>query len=211
MFGYRVWGIVYYIEYIMAKIYAVKFADGTRWLGDNWADCVKQIKGRTGVKHKAFLKLDDAKAWLSGTVVRKEGLRIYVDGSFIPTSEYAGWSWVAVENNVEITNAFGKTPYTAASRNIDGELYAAWKAMEYLAHIQRKGVICHDYQGVASWALGEWKANSVVAQVYISKIADIKIWATFEKVSGHSGDHWNDRADDLAKRALVKNESSSGY
>jgi len=187
----------------MPKIYAVKFPDGTQWLGNNGPDCEKQIKGRTGVKHKSFAKIEDAKAWFYGESAQKEGLRVYVDGSFVPTSEYAGWSWVAVENDVEIASAYGKTPYAAASRNIDGELYAAWQAMEYLASIQRKGTICHDYQGVASWALGEWKANSVVAQVYISKISDIKEWATFEKVVGHSGDKWNDRADELAKGVLL--------
>jgi len=187
----------------MSKIYAVKFPDGTQWMGDSWPDCEKQIKGRTGVKHKSFVKMDDAKAWFYGETALREGLRIYVDGSFVPESEYAGWSWVAVENDVEIARAYGKTPYAASSRNIDGELYAAWQAMEYLAEIQRKGVICYDYQGVASWALGEWKANSVVAQVYMSKISDIKQWATFEKVTGHSGDKWNDKADELARSALM--------
>ncbi len=187
----------------MPKIYAVKFQDGTQWLGDNWPDCEKQIRGKTGVKHKSFAKIDDAKAWFYGGTSFKEGLRIYVDGSFVPGCEYAGWSWVAVENDTEIASASGKTPYAAASRNIDGELYAAWQAMEYLANIQRSGVICHDYQGVASWASGEWKANSVVAKVYVSKISDIKKWAAFEKVAGHSGDKWNDKADALAKGALV--------
>ncbi|MDR0517457.1 MAG: ribonuclease H family protein [Fibromonadaceae bacterium] len=187
----------------MSKVYAVKFSDGAQWLGDSWADCEKQIKGQSKVKYKSFAKIENAKAWLCGTGISKKGFRVYVDGSFVPTSEFAGWSWVAVEDDVEIASNSGKTPYPAASRNIDGELYAAWKAMEYLASIQRKGVICHDYQGVASWALGQWKANSTVAQVYISKISDVKMWATFEKVSSHSGDKWNDKADELAKKAIT--------
>jgi ribonuclease HI len=187
----------------MSKVYAVKFSNGAQWLGDTWADCEKQIKGKGGVKHKSFAKIEDAKAWLHGAGLTRKGLRVYVDGSFMPTSQYAGWSWVAVDDDVEIACEFGKTPYHAVSRNIDGELYAAWQAMEYLAKIQRKGIICHDYQGVASWALGEWKANSVVAQVYISKISDLKRWATFERVAGHSGDRWNDKADELAKKAIT--------
>ena len=187
----------------MPKIYAAKFTDGTHWLGFSWPDCEKLVMGKPGVKYKSFALMEDAEAWISGKRVIKKGLRIYVDGSFMPISEHAGWSWVAVENGVEIAYDFGTTPHPAASRNIDGELYAAWKAMEYLAKIQRKGTICYDYQGVESWATGEWNTGSSVSQIYVNRISEIKIWADFEKVTGHSGDEWNDRADDLAKGVLI--------
>jgi ribonuclease HI len=146
--------------------------------------------------------MEDAKAWITGIKLKKKGLRVYVDGSFMPHSDYAGWSWVAVEDGVEIAAASGRTPQPAFSRNIDGELYAAWKAMEFLAKKKRKGVICHDYEGVASWATGEWKTSSSVSQIYVIRIAELKMWATFEKVTGHSNDEWNDKADRLAKEAL---------
>ena len=187
----------------MPKIYAAKFLDGTHWLGFSWLECEKRIKGKAGVKYKSFAQMEDAKAWISGERPVRKGLRIYVDGSFIPTNEYAGWSWVAVQDGVEIAYDFGTTPHPAASRNIDGELYAAWKAMEYLAKIQRKGTICYDYQGVESWATGEWNAGSSVSQIYVKRISEIKIWADFEKVVGHGGDEWNERADDLAKGVLI--------
>jgi ribonuclease HI len=194
---------IFYITPIMPKIYAAKFSDGSHWLGDNWPDCEKRVMGKAGVKYKSFVKMEDAKAWISGKRPAKRGLRVYVDGSFMPLNEYAGWSWVAVENGVEIARDFGTTPHPAASRNIDGELHAAWKAMEYLAKKKRKGIICYDYQGVESWATGEWKAGSAVSQIYVNRIAEIKMWASFEKVIGHSGDVWNDRADDLAKGVLT--------
>jgi ribonuclease HI len=108
-----------------------------------------------------------------------------------------------VENGVEVASAAGRTPHPAASRNIDGELHAAWKAMEFLAKKKRKGVICYDYQGVESWATGEWKTSSAVSQIYVKRTAEIKMWATFEKVTGHSGDKWNDKADRLAKEAIT--------
>lgn len=187
----------------MPKIYAAKFSDGTHWLGDSWPDCEKVIKGKTGVKYKSFAKMEDAKEWISGVKQVKKGLRVYIDGSFLPTSDYAGWSWVAVEDGVEVASAAGRTPHPAASRNIDGELHAAWKAMEFLAKKKRKGVICYDYQGVESWATGEWKTSSAVSQIYVKRTAEIKMWATFEKVTGHSGDKWNDKADRLAKEAIT--------
>jgi ribonuclease HI len=192
-----------YITGVMPKIYAIKYSDGKNWIGNSWIDCEKLIKGKTGLKYKSFGKLEDAKSWISGVKPRKKGLRIYVDGSFMPVSDHAGWSWVAVEDGVEIACASGKTPRPAFSRNIDGELYAAWKAMEFLAKKKRKGVICHDYEGVASWAKGTWKTSSAVSQIYVNRIAEIKNWATFEKVTGHSGDEWNDKADRLAKEALT--------
>jgi ribonuclease HI len=187
----------------MPKVYAAKFSDGTHWLGDSWTACEKEISGKNGVKYKSFAKLEDAKAWVSGRKLKKKGLRVYVDGSYIPPHEHAGWSWVAVEDGVEIARASGKTPHPAASRNIDGELYAAWKAMEFLAKKKRKGTICYDYQGVESWATGEWRANSAVSQIYLNRIAEIKIWASFERVAAHSGDQWNDKADALAKKAIT--------
>ena len=187
----------------MSKIYAAKFIDGTHWIGYSWPECEKLVSGKPGVKYKSFALMEDAQSWISGKKVIKKGLRVYVDGSFMPISEHAGWSWVAVENGVEIAYDFGTTPHPAASRNIDGELYAAWKAMEYLARIQRKGTICYDYQGVESWATGEWNTGSSVSQIYVNRISEIKIWADFEKVTGHSGDEWNDRADDLAKGVLI--------
>ncbi|MDR2732706.1 MAG: ribonuclease H family protein [Fibromonadaceae bacterium] len=192
----------------MPKIYVAKFADGTHWTGDSWTECEKQIKGKSGVKYKSFGRMEDAKTFISGVKQIKKGLRIYVDGSFMPHSEYAGWSWVAIDDGVEIASASGKTPHPAFSRNIDGELYAAWKAMEFLAKKKRKGTICHDYEGVASWATGEWKTSSSVSQIYVSRIAELKIWASFEKVTAHSNDEWNDKADRLAKGALSEKKFS---
>jgi ribonuclease HI len=186
----------------MSKIYAAKFPDGTYWLGDTWVECEKLVRGRAGSKYKSFAKIEDAKAWISGKKVIKKGLRIYVDGSFVPPCECAGWSWVAVENGVEIASDSGKTPRAAFSRNIDGELYAAWKAMEFLAKKKRKGIICHDYEGVECWANGKWRTNSAVSQIYVNRISEVKAWASFEKVTGHSGDEWNDKADRLARAAV---------
>jgi ribonuclease HI len=54
-------------------------------------------------------------------------LRIFVDGSFSPDFDRAGWAFVAVENGAELASGYGITPYPAESRNIDGELMALTK------------------------------------------------------------------------------------
>lgn len=68
--------------------------------------------------------------------------------------------------------------------------------------------IYHDYEGLSKWIRGEWKANSDIAKtliaIYQSKFDGI-IDVEFEKVKGHSNNTYNDKADELAKRALSGN------
>ena len=70
--------------------------------------------------------------------------------------------------------------------------------------------IHHDYEGVGKWALGLWKANKPGTQAYaaLCKQAMGRLDLTFVKVKGHSGNQWNDLADQLARRALGKEKSS---
>jgi ribonuclease HI len=186
------------------KYYAAKFKDGTSWLGTSWPECQKRVHGVPGVLFKSFGTQELAQDWISGLKAPpKGGLRVYVDGSFTPKKKHAGWGWVAVENGKVLASAYGQTPRPAESRNIDGELCAATEAMYWLDEQKRYGVICHDYEGVARWALGQWKANSAVAKSYIADIADIKKWADFEKVDAHTGEEWNEMADQLAKKGIA--------
>ena len=64
--------------------------------------------------------------------------------------------------------------------------------------------IYHDYQGIASWCLGEWKTNKAGTVAYKEFYDSIKdrLRVYFVKVKGHSGDTYNDIADNLAKKAV---------
>ena len=64
--------------------------------------------------------------------------------------------------------------------------------------------IYHDYEGVAKWATGEWKAKKPGTNAYreFCAAAAKHIRFRFVKVKGHSGDKYNDLADRLAKDAL---------
>lgn len=64
--------------------------------------------------------------------------------------------------------------------------------------------IYHDYEGIAKWPLGEWKAGKEGTIAYKEFYDSIKpeLTVVFHKVTGHSGDKYNDEADSLAKSAL---------
>jgi ribonuclease HI len=68
--------------------------------------------------------------------------------------------------------------------------------------------IYYDYEGLRKWLSGEWAAKSDVAKMYVSvytnKFADL-VQVNFEKVKGHSNNKYNDKADELAKKALSDN------
>ena len=90
-------------------------------------------------------------------------------------------------------------------RNVAGEIKASELAMQYaLDNGYTSLSIYHDYQGIASWCLGEWKTNKAGTIAYKQFYDDIKdkLKVHFIKVKGHSGDEYNEIADRLAKKAL---------
>lgn len=92
-------------------------------------------------------------------------------------------------------------------RNVAGEIKAAECAMQFcLDHNIKSLDIYHDYEGIAKWCTGEWKASKTGTQLYKQFYNDIKdhICIRFFKVKGHSGDKYNDLADQLAKCALFE-------
>lgn len=170
-----------------------------------WGACEAQVKGQAGAEFKSFATLAEAEQWAGLKSVSKviSGLRIYVDGSFMPAYAEAGWAWVAVHNGKEIARGSGKTTGAALSRNIDGECEAAYHALLWANGQEMSAIVCHDYEGVARWALREWKANSDIAKQYQAKVIPLLGKHRFEKVKAHAGDVWNELVDQLAKEALT--------
>lgn len=185
-----------------AKFYAVKGKDGGR-IVTSWDECRVLTHGVKGVLFKSFGSAAEAESWLKGVEeTAPEGLRLYVDGSYLQGFEFSGWSFVAVEGGSELAHANGLTALPAESRNIDGELRASLEAMRWLKVRGEFGVICHDYEGVARFAKGEWTAKSSVAKRYVEEVRKIGAKVAFEKVAAHTGQKWNELADKLAKQAI---------
>jgi|SRR5690554_42031 ribonuclease HI len=186
------------------KFYAVKIKNKS-WIKSSWEETIPLIKGVKGVLHKSFKTKEEAEAWIKGISPKEDdGLFVYVDGSFFEDFNYAGWAFVVVFNGKEMHRDSGITEIPAKSRNIDGELTASIKALEWLNSNDKTGVICHDYLGVAHFATGEWKAKTPISIDYIRKSRPILKRNIFKKVDAHTGHKWNDLVDLLAKEAIEK-------
>jgi ribonuclease HI len=196
------------------KVYAVCYSEGKTRFFDNWPDCQREVSGRSNIKYKGFKSMQDARLWISrltGAAVDADDsgdLMVYVDGSYTPKCSRSGWGWVAVQGGKILAEDFGVSKSDAESRNIDGELEATLRAIEWLKTKKLKATIVHDYAGVSEWALGLWKAKSNIAQAYVNGIRQLNYRVAFQKVEGHSGDRWNDYADELAKKGIKKHISS---
>lgn len=204
------------------KFYAVKQG---RNIGiyDSWEKCKAQIHGFSGASYKSFLTLDEAKAYLGeekedGDTEKsrlgekdqmradKEHLIAYVDGSFHQVSGVYGSGAVILNGEEEIhLYDSGNNKEMAAMRNVAGEILASEAAMRYAVEQGAKSIlIVHDYEGIARWCLGEWKANKTGTLRYQQAYQELKdkVEIHFRKVKGHSGDKYNDIADMLAKKAV---------
>ena len=186
------------------KFYAIKGPNGNR-IVTSWPECDSLVRGVKGVLYKSFGTKEEAEDWINGVESAiKPGLRIFVDGSFTPSYPKAGWSFVVTEDDREVARGCGVTAFDAESRNIDGEVMASFQAMKWLDANDRTGTICHDYEGIARWARGEWKAKSSIAQQYVRASQPYLKRVNFEKVAAHTGVKWNELADELAKGAIEK-------
>ena len=135
-----------------------------------------------------------------------EPIDIYVDGS-IKNGE-ALWGLVVVEGDVMIYSSSGRlSGEINEMRQIGGELKAAMEAVRYARTNRIKVRIFHDYNGIFNWVADgwggkAWQCNNEWTQKYREFILKNKEWIhSFVKVKGHSGNKWNEKADEVAGNA----------
>ena len=192
------------------KYYAVK--EGRRpGIYLSWEECRQEVEGFSGAEYKSFGKLSDARAWLEVAPVREESedarvMEAWVDGSYDPAGGAFSCGVLLLYGGEEKTfSQRFEDPEMAAMRNVAGEIRGSEAAMALARRMGMKElIIYHDYEGIAKWCSGEWKARKPATQAYkayydkVRTLLDIR----FVKVKSHSGDAYNDRADELAKEAL---------
>ncbi|MCR4903574.1 MAG: ribonuclease H family protein [Butyrivibrio sp.] len=191
------------------KFYAVRKGKKAG-IYNSWDECKAQVDGFSGAEYKSFKTKEEALTYMGEEVCNTkkdpDGVIAYVDGSFnIATKEFS-YGMVILRDSKEFT--FNKKFYDeelSSMRNVAGEIKGAEAAMRYAIDEGLSEItIYYDYAGIANWCLGAWKTNkegTIAYKAYYDSIKD-KVRIYFEKVKGHSGDKYNDMADELAKKAL---------
>ncbi|XBG79632.1 RNase H family protein [Enterococcus cecorum] len=84
---------------------------------------------------------------------------------------------------------------------IDGAMAAVKAALD---HDLTQITILYDYQGIESWATGDWQAKNIFTQQYRDTMQTLMrhIQINFVKVKYYSGIPGNELADQLAKEAV---------
>ena len=213
------------------KFYAVRQGRKTGMFF-TWDECKKQVMGYPGAIYKSFGTEAEAKEYLGigGSVTGSEisgaagdgasltaenggagttdsvAVEIYVDGSYhAATKEFSYGMVVLIDGREEKFSQKMSDPELAQMRNVAGEIKGSEAAMQYaLDHKIPSIIIYHDYQGIASWCNGDWKANKAGTIAYrdFYRKAKEQVHIEFRKVKGHSNDKYNDMVDELAKDAL---------
>ncbi|MDS0525081.1 ribonuclease H family protein [Clostridium sp. SHJSY1] len=210
----------------MAKYYSVyRGKSGVSKILTSWEECKEEVIGCKGAIYKSFKTESEAIEFLSlnskgkcgditlkseseeKSIIDDSNLVIYVDGSFSLEKSNYSYGLVAIKDKEVVyeDNGVGEDQDAIALRNVAGEVLGASRAVEYAILKGYKEVtIVYDYQGIECWALGTWKRNKELTIAYHKLMQENmkKISIKFIKVKGHSGDKYNDIADQLAKKAL---------
>lgn len=193
-----------------AKFYAVRKGLVTG-IFRTWEECKASVDGYSGAEYKSFPSLEQAREYLGLTnderiLIDGDYVPVYVDGSYNCVTEEFSYGMVVLLDDREETFCQKFDDRELASmRNVAGEIKGAEAAMRYALERGIKRIaIYHDYEGIAKWCTGEWKTNKEGTKAYRAfyEEASRKITVKFVKVTGHSGDRYNDMADRLAREAL---------
>ena len=209
---------------VKKKIYAVRKGKITG-IFYSWDECSASVNGYPGAEYKSFTTKEEANDYLGNSFTAQieeekkdqkntssssteSTLTAYVDGSFDPSiGKYAfGCILLTPEGEIIRESGNGQDPESLAIRNVAGEMLGAMYAVQWaINHGYPSLTIYYDYEGIAKWAQGDWKAKNKRTQQYAEFMNGKKsyIQLSFQKVKAHSGDHYNEEVDKLAKSALV--------
>ncbi len=205
----------------MIKYYAVK-KGLTPGIYTDWVTCKKLVDGFPGAEYKSFKTREEALDYLGICDEPAESssyeipsvplgcAAAYVDGSFKAKAHRFAYGIIMFVNKSGATEEIRAAKSFANEellemRNVAGEIMGAAEAMKRAREMGLSEItIYHDYEGIAAWCTGKWKANKTWTQKYRSFYNEIikDIAVHFSKVKGHSGDTFNEIADELAKGAL---------
>jgi ribonuclease HI len=201
------------------KVYAVRKGKKIG-IFQTWEECKEAIDGFSKPQYKSFSSLEEAESYLKNEnteninieKIKDEAVRLnaviaYVDGSYNKDIQKYSYGCVLITPQKEIIKEYGCGDDSDAIliNNVAGELKGSMYATRWSINSGYNKInIRHDYEGIAKWVTGEWKAKNKTVKIYVSQMNGYmkRIDITFTKVSAHTNDYFNDEADRLAKKAL---------
>ena len=96
-------------------------------------------------------------------------------------------------------------------RNVAGEMLGAMNAVQWAKEHGYPAVeLRYDYEGVEKWVTGVWRAKTPLTSKYAAHMQEAaeQIKISFCKVAAHTGNHYNEEADQLAKSALLRTDEN---
>ena len=207
------------------KYYAVKTGRQTGIYTD-WNTCKAQVDGFPGAEYKSFKTKPEAEEYLGTPIettvtntkepnVPKNEIVAYVDGSWHPdTPNLFGAGIVTFYHNLPMQTSciLYEDTEMAKMRNVAGELAAAagilqeCKVRKERGYTLQKLTICHDYEGIAKWCTGQWQTKNKYTKAYkalYDEVAALGFEICFVKIAGHTGNPFNEKADELANLAFT--------
>ena len=113
-----------------------------------------------------------------------------------------GYGVVILKDGGLLKEIHGTVPdeLVQGTNQIAGEIFAVKKAIEWcLENAINEVSIFYDYNGIEKWAVGDWKTKIPLTYEYAEFVRKSGLKIHWHKVDSHTGDVWNDRADQLAK------------
>lgn len=186
---------------------------------NNWPECQASVKGYKGAIYKGFETKIEALEWqnhqdlstdLTGHLNKDKpqppistvDFDVYTDGSYVNGNYSYGYAFIKDDEVILESNGVGQDIEAAKMRNVAGELAAVLFAVEKAKALGVRIRIYHDYSGISEWVNGNWQAKNKFTQAYVTFMRENRDYYEFKKVTGHSGDRFNDYVDRLAKKAL---------
>lgn len=151
----------------------------------------------------------------------KKMIEIYTDGSSLGNPGPGGWGFVVVEND-KITKEAGG--FSKETTNNKMELQAVIEAIKYIKkenkinsvkiHVDSSYVLGGVTSWIFNWEKNGWKKadkkpvlNKEIWQELIALVRECDSEIFWEKIKGHSGHKFNDRADEVATTCATEQET----
>ncbi len=187
------------------KYYVIKNGVKTG-IFNSWDECKEYVSGYKGAVYKSFNNYQDAYNYLHDIKEVYDIPTCYIDGSYDKkTKRYSFGGVLIIDNTIKQFYKSYDEDELSKYHNVAGEIKGAAYILNYCYKNNiTKLRLCYDYEGIEKWYNNKWEAKSEIAILYtnfIFKIKD-KVEVEFVKIKSHTGNKYNELADQLAKKAL---------